>query len=253
MIDFFSAALSFPTVVFTVALLAAGGYWSMVLLGALGVDILEFDVDGATDGAVEGAAEGAAEGVAEGVTEGVAEGVAEAAAEGAAEAAAEGATEAIGSGSHGLLGSLLSVVRIKGVPVTIVLSFALLYAWIIAHVGTLYVLMGTSTDSTLLRGALFVVASVSSIPLAALTARPLRGVVGEEVAVTRADLVGKIVRVGTSRVDARFGTATFDDGGGGLNLQIRCDADNGLCRGAQALILAWDKSREAFEVTPFDN
>jgi len=258
MSEFFAAALSFPTVVFTVAMLVVAAYWVMVILGALGVDVLEFDVDashGAGEGAMEGAMEGATEGAVEGATEGAVEGAVEGGVHGATEGAAEAGVEGAADGaSHGLLGALLAAIRVKGVPITIVLSFLVFYAWIIAHLSTLYLLMGSSFDSGLTRGLLFVAAGVASFPLAALTARPLGSLVKEEVPVTRGDLVGKVVRVDTSRVDAKFGAATLDDGSGGLNLQIRCDADdNAMSRGSKALIMAWDASREAFEVTPFDN
>ncbi|MBL4687419.1 MAG: glycine zipper family protein [Nannocystaceae bacterium] len=243
MTEFFNAALSFPTVVFTVLLLVTVAYWTMVILGAMGVDVLEFDVDGAADGAAEGAAEGALEGAAHGAAEGAAEG----AAHGVAEGAAHGS-------SHGLAGSLLAAFRVKGVPVTIVLSLVVFYGWIITHVTTLYVLQGASMDGGVLRGLLFVVGVVASFPLAALSARPLGRLVKEEVAATRQDLIGKIVRVDTSRVDQRFGSASYDDGAGGFIIQIRCDAeDNQLCRGSQALVMSWDDTREVYEVTPFDN
>ncbi|UOE18630.1 hypothetical protein NI17_017690 [Thermobifida halotolerans] len=49
MSDFFTAALGFPTVLFSFALVVVVSYWCLVVLGALGVDAL--DADGAdTDG-----------------------------------------------------------------------------------------------------------------------------------------------------------------------------------------------------------
>ena len=47
------------------------------------------------------------------------------------------------------------------------------------------------------------------------------------------------------RVDARFGSGTFDDGAGGLVLHIRCDDEaNTLSRGSQALIVSWDQAMQ---------
>jgi hypothetical protein len=116
MTEFFAAALSFPTVVFTVLLLIAGAYWMLVIVGAAGMDVLDFDIDveiGA-DGAAEGAAEAAAEGAAEGATEGAGHG-----------------------GGGGIVGALMAAIRVKGVPLTIVLSLVVFYGWIITHLTTL--------------------------------------------------------------------------------------------------------------------
>lgn len=262
MYEFFAATLSFPTVVFTVLLLVACAYWGLVILGALGIDVLDFDadggVDGAVDGAVDGVADGALEGVADGAAEGVAEGVAEGAAEGAAEAAAEGATEGAADGAsegagNGIAGTLIAAIKVKDVPVTVVLSLVVLYGWIITQLTTQIVLMGAGLDSGLIRGALFVGAGIFSLPLANLTARPLGSLLKEEVAMSRKDIIGKVVVIDTSRVDARFGTAKFDDGAAGLVLQVRCDHDNTLARGSQALVTDWDDAREAYEVAPMDD
>ena len=69
-----------------------------------------------------------------------------------------------------------------------------------------------------------------------------------------AQLRRKIVRIDTSRVDHRFGMAKADDGGAGLIVQVRCsDEDNGLTRGANALVVSYDAQREVYEVTPFDD
>jgi len=255
MYEFFAATLSFPTVVFTVLLLVAVAYWGLVILGALGIDIMDFDADGAADGAAEGAMEGAAEGAAEAAVEGAAEAAAEGAAEAAAEGAAEGATEGAAEGaSQGLAGALLSAIRVKNVPVTVVLTLVVFYGWLVTHLVTLLVLLDSSFDSSLIRGALFVGAGIAAIPLANLSARPLSGLGGEESSIGRKDLIGKVVRVDTSRVNARFGSGTFDDGAGGMILHIRCDDEaNTLSRGSQALIVSWDEAREAYEVTPFDD
>ncbi|KDN80618.1 hypothetical protein [Kitasatospora cheerisanensis] len=38
---FFEAALGYPTALFSFALLVVAGYWGLVLLGGLGVDLLD--------------------------------------------------------------------------------------------------------------------------------------------------------------------------------------------------------------------
>ena len=50
--DFLAASLSFPTVVFTVLMLITMAYWLLVIVGAMGLDVLDFDHDhaGGADG-----------------------------------------------------------------------------------------------------------------------------------------------------------------------------------------------------------
>lgn len=52
MSEFFTAALGFPTVLFSFALLVVIGYWILVILGGLGLDLLDADADdgAGTDG-----------------------------------------------------------------------------------------------------------------------------------------------------------------------------------------------------------
>ncbi|GLU50058.1 OB-fold-containig protein [Nocardiopsis ansamitocini] len=52
--DFFTAALGFPTVLFSFALLVVIGYWALVVLGGLGVDSLDPDTEGLADGGLTG-------------------------------------------------------------------------------------------------------------------------------------------------------------------------------------------------------
>jgi hypothetical protein len=48
--DFVGAALGFPAVVFSFALLVVIGYWVLVMLGGLGIDALDGDSDAGSDG-----------------------------------------------------------------------------------------------------------------------------------------------------------------------------------------------------------
>ncbi|MBC6459128.1 hypothetical protein [Actinomadura sp. HBU206391] len=54
MSEFFDAALSFPAVLFSFALLVVAGYWAVVLLVGLGFDALDADADTGAGADVEG-------------------------------------------------------------------------------------------------------------------------------------------------------------------------------------------------------
>lgn len=53
MSDFFTAALGFPTALFSFALIVVVGYWCLVVLGVLGIDTLDADTDADVGGLTE--------------------------------------------------------------------------------------------------------------------------------------------------------------------------------------------------------
>ncbi|MBC7172562.1 MAG: hypothetical protein H5U40_09060, partial [Polyangiaceae bacterium] len=97
-----------------------------------------------------------------------------------------------------------------------------------------------------------VVALALSWLITALVTYPMGEAYQTRPAVTYAQLVGGTVTVTTSRVDARFGEAELRRKGPELVLQVRCTAPNALTKGSEALIIAWDQEREAFDVEPLD-
>ena len=289
MTEFLATTFSFPTVIFTVLLAVCCAYWMMVIVGALGIDALDFDfdgVDGAADGAAEGAFEGAMEGVAEGAAEGVAEGalegamegvaegaaegvvegamegVAEGAAEGVVEGAAEGASEGVVEGAAkaaaegavegaSFLGTLFLTLKLRNVPMTLVLSVWLLFSWTLTSLLQASVLSKISFLPPWLGGtAVALGALIVSLPLTSVFVRPLGKLLKVEKPTSKKAIIGKVVKIDTSRVDASFGSAKAEDGGAGLIIRVRCDSENTLTRGSKALVVSYDPERDAYEVAP---
>jgi len=284
MTEILAVLASFPTVVFTVLMVVCTLYWLMVIMGALDIDFLDFgdaDVDGVAEGAaegaaegvvegaaegaaegvIEGAAEGAAEGVIEGAAEGVAEGAAEAAAEGVAEGAAEGAAEAAdgaaeaadGAEAHpGGVGAILTALRLRNAPVTVTFSFLVLTCWVLCMMATLWLSPIVSLSAALFGSLVLVGACIVAVPVTSAATAPLKRFFVVHQAPRRRTLIGKMCTVTTGRVDENFGHAEHDDGGAGMRLQVRTDAAGGLKKGQRALIVSYDKEREAFVVEPYD-
>lgn len=224
--EFVASSLSFPTVVFTVLLGIALVYWVLVILGALGLDALDFD-DGGHGGEVGHGDAGHGDG---------------------------GHGDGHDGHSHGLLGSILGALRLDAVPMTIVLSLIFFFGWLLSELsihylfgGNAYVLGGERNK--LLETLLLVAVFVLAVLLTSVAIRPLAPVFRTHSAARRSNLVGKIVTIDTSRVDAGFGAARAEDGGAGLIVQVRCDPPNDLVRGARALVVSYDEAREVYEVT----
>lgn len=218
--EFLALALSPPTLVFTAWLGLMLVYWIFVMLGALDLEL--FDPGGALEGA---------------------DGAAEAAGEGAAEAAAEGA-----DGVGGFAG-VLSALRLRHAPLTVVASFVALFGWLGCYFGVRHLAPIVPVPGAVSGLIVALAAMALALPLTSLVTRPLAPLFRTAPGRGNAELVGKVVTVKTGHVDARFGQGTLEDG---LLLHVRCEDPEALQRGDRALILAWDEEKGAFEVEPLD-
>lgn len=233
--EFLAASLSFPTVVFTVLLGIAVVYWLLVILGALGLDVL--DADGGGDGVA------AHDGI----------GHAEVGDAHLAHAHADAGHPHAGhhDSEASFLSSVFITLKLDALPLTVSLSLVFFFGWLVSHLSSHYVL--GHGKPWLLELALLLVALVIALLLASLAARPIAPLFRSKSGARRSALVGKIVTIDTSRVDGSFGNANAEDGGAGLIVQVRCESANKLTRGDRALVVSYDEAREVFEVTPIDD
>ncbi len=222
MVEFFSAALAFPTVIFSLLLIPVLLYWLTVLVGAMDLEIL--------DGA------GSAEGV-----------------EVDAPDADGGDDGDDGEGhGHGLLASL----GLSGVPLTLSLSLLIVLSWFVSFAGTVFWRTRGISVSGWLLGlgvglGILLVALVSSFGITRMVVARLRPLLATRHAQGREEFVGKVCTVTTGRVDANFGQAEVKDPQGAvLLIQVRCLKENPLQRGHQALIYDYQNEQEVFLVAP---
>ncbi len=222
--EFLAESLSFPTVVFTVLLGIAAGYWLLVIIGALGMDMLDADHGGG--GHVGHGDVGHGD---------------------AGHVHVEGDAGHGDADGHGILATLLGPLKLNAVPMTLVVSLIAFFGWLLAHFSGHFVALSHSnwfTEALLLIGAFVLAVLITSVVI-----RPLAPLFRTNPGAHRIALVGKVVTIDTSRVDAEFGVAKAEDGGPGLLVQVRCDLPNRLGRGHRALVVSYDEVREVYEVT----
>jgi Protein of unknown function (DUF1449) len=229
-------SLSFPTVVFTVLLGIATVYWILVVAGALGMDMLDADSGGHDVGSGDVGHGDAGHGDA-----------------GHGGADAGGAQ---GDGSHighdaGIFATLLGTLKLDAVPTTIVVSMIVFWGWLITHFASHFVV--SSHQSWVTEFLLLVAAFVVAVVITSIAIRPIAPLFRTNPAARRSALVGKVVVIDTSRVDAEFGMAKADNGGAGLIVQVRCETSHRLGRGRRALVVSYDEVREVYEVTPLED
>lgn len=221
-------------------------YWSLVFLGALDIELLDFDgdfdldvdVDVDVDGAMDGALDGAMEGM-------------DGAFDGADAAEAAEGTE-LEPTSGGPLAILLGAIRVKDVPVTVTLSFMTLAGWAASWLLARFLLgplgdLVTHTGAALALGA---AAAAVAVPVGRTAVRPLSGLFHTEQGTRRSDLIGQTVQVVTGKVTETFGQGELTREGTHLVVEIRCPAARGLTRDSEALLVSWDPVAEAFVVEP---
>ncbi len=245
--EFFSAILSVPTVVFTVMLLVIILYWLMVIVGAIGVDILH--VGEAAGAKIEGMVSGAVEGKIEGVLDGAVEGKIEGVLDGAVEGKVEGMTgklEAVGGG-----GGFLAVLGFGKVPATVVISSLTLWSWALCVLGV-RLGGGLGLPALAMNLVVPVIAVFLSGVLTGLVVRVIGRFLGKHEPLRRADLVGKLCTITTGRVDAGFGQALISEHGVDLTVDVRCDPPNSLRRQTRAVIVGYDAEQQYFTVEAYD-
>lgn len=153
--------------------------------------------------------------------------------------------------TQGVLAILLSTLKLRSVPVTITLSFLGLYGWIVSYMlaKNLTLPLPEIANHTIVLATSFVLGLLAT----SASIRPLAPLFASKQGTKHRDLVGKVVRITTGRVDGKFGEGHLDDGGAGLQLQVRCADPDALARDDEALILGWDAKTESFEVEPMSS
>lgn len=233
MAEFFQIAFSFPTVVFSAILMVLAAYWTMVILGALDLDFADFDIDFDVDTDL-------------GIEMGV-------------DVGADGDFDIDGDvGADGVrwsvFAALASALGLGTVPVTVILSFLTLCAWLVSFASVYYLMPILGGWSALVAAVLglgsFAVALAPTIAIM----HPLKHLFDPQEGPSGGrGLVGTVCIVSTSRVDRGFGRAKVADDGAGLILPVRCEnASNRLTHGSKAVIIDYDSVHNSYMVESYE-
>lgn len=235
-------ALSFPGVVYTAFVGVVIVYWAFVIVGAIELH----GSDGALDGLGDGAGghdlgdgfdhHGADGGDADGGGDGDADG---------------GDADDLDSGHvHGPLAALMSALRLRSVPITVMLSVLVVLSWLLAMISMQLVVRDAPALRSVLSWCTLFAAPLVALPLTSLLIRPLTPVFAHRHAPSRSDFLGKTCVVRTGEVTQDFGEAVLEDGGAGLVVRVRIDGAHRLKRGDHAVLIDWDPARDSFVVEP---
>ncbi len=233
--QFLELIVAFPTVIFTVLMGAVLGFWGIAILGAIDIEILDFDADmdaldslgGDVDFDVDADVDADVDGDID-------------------------AAHGTDLGHHGGgVGGLLSTWGLTGVPVTVAISLVILLGWVgcMIFAKPAMALAGDGVLGALAGIGVGLGSLALGIPLAAQAIKPLKRFYVTHQAVSRRSLIGKSCVIATGRVTADFGQAEIEDGGAGLLVQVRCPRENSLGKLSKAIVFDYDARREVFLVT----
>lgn len=150
------------------------------------------------------------------------------------------------------LGEFLSLGK---VPVTITVSCFVFLAWMLSMLAelTLRAPLSSVLPSVVFSLVLFPAVVVASLMATAYTVRPLRRLFELVTEHGGASLIGRIARVTSRGVDAKFGTAECEGSGGGILLNVVCREGVSLKRDHMVVVVEYDEARQVYLVTPFSH
>ena len=144
--------------------------------------------------------------------------------------------------------------KLDGVPVTLSLSFIILFSWIICFLVTHYGISLISEEwvRVLIGLWLIILAPFITAPLVAIIIAPLKPLFKKQEEQSSKDIIGRTAKVRSSKVTANFGEAELHDGGAGLILKIRAEEPNKLKRGDQVLLQKYNLAGNTYWVVEKD-
>jgi len=150
-------------------------------------------------------------------------------------------------GIAGIFGRL----GLNGVPLMLVLTLVVFFAWVATYFVHLLVLAHAPGPLRWLLGAGVALLALPPAILATATLlRPLRRRLLLLRPPATASLLGRVAVVRTPTVDAGHGMADLDDGGAGLVLQVRGEAAAGMKRGDRVVLIAHALDTNTWNVVP---
>ncbi len=217
MTEFLAALLALPTIIFTGLLSLVLLYWLTVLAGALDINL-----GGHGDGGHDLGHHGHDADMAPG-----------------------------GHETHGFL-EFLSFGK---VPVTIIISIFAFLAWMLSMAGELWLRAPLSSliSGPLFSLALFPVVAIPSLIVTGYIVRPLRVVFNQHVEHGEEGLIGRMVRITSRTADQEFGTATCDNAGAGILMNVICSEGVTMVRDDMAVVVEYDASKQVYHIAPFSH
>lgn len=219
---FLNNLTSFPVVIFTFLLAIIICYWLLALLGAVDIEMFDLSFEADLDLELDG------------------------------DIGAD--LDSNASGLKGVTGFMLKW-GLTGIPVTVVVSILIAFAWLICYVivSIFYPLLSVDKlpielIKTIIGLVLLVVSFVIAIPMTSWIIKPLKKVFITHDAVKKSSLIGSECLVKTGVVTPDFGQATYDDGEAGMIFDVRAEVADGVKKGDWVVLVEYNEKQGSYLV-----
>jgi hypothetical protein len=147
---------------------------------------------------------------------------------------------------------MLATVGLGGVPIMVAVTLVAFFGWMGTYFVQLLLLHHLPLDTlrTLAGAGTALAMLIPAVLVSAMVVRPIRRAIATLKLSVQPTILGKVAIVSSPSVDTEYGTATLDDGGAGLILQVRADPAQHFARGDRVVLLEYVQERHAYRVIP---
>jgi hypothetical protein len=144
---------------------------------------------------------------------------------------------------------MIARLGLSGVPFMLILSVLVFFGWLITYFAHLLVLQFLPDSLRVLAGiGVLAVALLPGMVLTSLLLRPVARLIMKLRPPVAPSILGKAGQVISPVVTEREGRAEFDDGGAGLILQVRAPPGTTFQRGERVVLLSFDEPSHSYAV-----
>jgi hypothetical protein len=156
-------------------------------------------------------------------------------------------------GPVGGMSGVMIALGLVGIPITIILSFIILFAWLGTYLASLYVLSYFDAGLWFWAGAFaaIIVSVVMAIPMTIAMTKPMRRFFNISYATKSNDLIGEICQVITSEVSDIFGEAELHKEGDHYIFQVRAKQGNLIKKGDDIVLIEYDHEQHLYHIKKY--
>lgn len=157
------------------------------------------------------------------------------------------------SSAVGGMAGVMIALGLVGIPVTIIFSFIILFAWLVVYMISLYLLSYLEIGMWFWMGAgaAILISVTVSIPMTIMITRPMRRFFKVSYATRSNELLGEICQVITSEVTDTFGEAELNKEGDHYIFQIRTMPDNTIKKGDDVVLVEYDAGQHLYHIKKY--
>lgn len=153
----------------------------------------------------------------------------------------------------GGMAGVMVALGLTGLPVTIIISFIILFSWLGIYLSSLYVLAYFEAGFWfwLIASVSMILSIIVSVPVTIAITKPMRRFFKVNYATRANDLVGEICQVITSEVSDNFGEAELNKEGDHYIFQVRDKKNNLIKKGDDIILLEYDSENHLYYVKKY--